>query len=289
MVNYIDLQCHTTASDGRNSPQELIDIAVKKKLSAISITDHDTINGLYEALKYAKNKNIEIIPGVEITCDDRGFMDTHILGLFIDYKNNSLISLLNKSKKFRDIQKKDTIIKLRDLGFSITYKEVRAMANGEIGRPHIAKVLLKNNPDKVESIEDIFSRYLATGEKAYVKRKKGISVKEAIAAIHSAKGLAFVAHPGVYNHFDADKFVRYFLKNGGDGIETIYDYSSSRKSILKKESREMIKKYRNLAKKLKILETGGSDFHGKKFQVLGKLKVPVSILSNLKAAISERG
>ena len=285
----IDLQCHTTASDGRLTPTQLVNLALKSELESIAITDHDTIDGIDEALKASQKKSVEIVSGVEITCDDLGFVDTHILGLFIDHKNPDLNRLLKKAKKYRETQKKDIVKKFQDFGFKIRYKDVRKLAKGEIGRPHIASIVLKNNPDKVKSIEDIFDKYLATGNKAYVKRKKGISVKEAISAIHSAKGLAFAAHPGVYNHFDTNKFIKYFLKKGGDGIETIYNYSNSRKNITKKKSNEMIKKYRALAKKLKILETGGSDFHGKKFQTLGNLKVPVSILKNLKKAISERG
>jgi len=107
MIPNIDLQCHTTASDGQLTPAELVNLAVKKKLKAIAITDHDTINGIDEALKAARGKNIEIVPGVEISCDDKWFIDTHILGLFIDYKNKALNSLLKKSQKYREQQKKE--------------------------------------------------------------------------------------------------------------------------------------------------------------------------------------
>ena len=105
-IKNIDLQTHTTASDGKLTPTELVNLAVKNKLDAIAITDHDSVNGIDEALKAAKNKPIEIISGVEISCDDKGYVDTHILGLFIDNKNKILNSLLKKAQKYRGQQKK---------------------------------------------------------------------------------------------------------------------------------------------------------------------------------------
>ena len=282
MKKNIDLQCHTTASDGALTPKELVMLAINKKLSAIAITDHDTVDGLDEALRIAKGKGIEIVPGVEISCDDNGFVDTHILGMFIKHKNKTLSSLLKKAKRYREEQKKDTIKKFQSLGFRISYDEVRRIAKGEIGRPHIAKVILKNNPNKVKSIEEIFDKYLAVGKRAYVERKKKIGIKYAIKAIHAASGLAFISHPGVYNNFNIEKFIKYFLKNGGNGIETYYSYETSKFHTGARVKNKIINKFRKIAKKHNILETGGSDFHGRKYQVLGRLKVPYSILINLK-------
>lgn len=285
MMQNIDLQCHTTASDGLLSPTELVNLAVKKKLKAIAITDHDTISGINEALKAARGKNIEIVAGVEISCDDPGFVDTHILGLLIDCRNKSLNSLLKKSQKYREQQKKEIINRFKKLGFKISYKEVKNLAKGEIGRPHIAQIVLKNNPDKVNSMDDVFDRYLAVGRMAYVERKKKISVNEAVKAIHSAGGLAFIAHPGVYNNFDIEEFARYFLKNKGDGIETYYDYDDKRHHTSFLQSNKINKRFRKIAKKCHMLETGGSDFHGRGSQALGRLKVPYSVLENLKKCV----
>lgn len=281
----IDLQCHTTASDGALSPKELVNLALKKRIKVIAITDHDTTNGIDEALEAAKGKNIEIIAGTEISCDDTGFVDTHILGLFIDNKNKTLNELLKKAQKYREEQKIEIIKKFKKLGFKISYREVKVLAKGEIGRPHIAKVILKNNPDKVNSIEEVFGKYLAVGKKAYVERRNKISIKEAIKSIHEANGLAFIAHPGVYNNFDIIKFIEYFIKNGGDGIETYYNYENSRYHTSFAQSNKINVKFRKIAKKYKLLETGGSDFHGIEDQILGKLKVPYSILENLKKRI----
>ena len=283
MMKNVDLQCHTTASDGKLTPTELVRLAVKNRLSAIAMTDHDSVNGVDEAIKAAKDK-IEIIPGVEITCDDSGYVDTHILGLFIDHRHKAMKSLLKKSQKYREQQKKGTIKKFQKLGFKITYSEVRKLAKGEIGRPHIAKIILKNNPDKVSSFDDVFDKYLAVGKLAYVERRNKISVKDAIKAVHAAKGLVFISHPGVYDNFDIDKFIDYFLKSGGDGIETYYSYETSRYHTGKQANKRIISKFRKIVKEKNILETGGSDFHGRPNQVLGKLKVPYGILERLRKA-----
>ena len=288
MAKNIDLQCHTTASDGKLTPAELVNFAIKTKLAAIAITGHDSINGINEALKAAKNKPIEIVPGVEISCDDPGYVDTHILGLFIDHKNKTLNSLLKKAQSYREQQKKDTIKKFQKLGFKITYGEVKRLAKGEIGRPHIAKVILKNNPGKVRSFDEVFDKYLAVGKKAYVERKNKISVKDAIKAIHAANGMVFISHPGVYDNFDTDNFMDYFLKNGGDGIETFYSYETSRYHTGKRANAKIINKFRRIVKEKNILETGGSDFHGRPDQVLGKLRIPYFILSNLKNHINSK-
>jgi len=169
MPKNIDLQCHTTASDGALAPKELVELALKKGLKAVAITDHDSVNGLEEALNAAKGKDIEVIPGVEISCDDRGFVDTHILGLFISHKSPALKSLLKKAQQYRERQKKDIIKKFQELGFKISFREVKALAKGEIRRPHIARAILQNNPHKARSIEEIFDKYLAVGKKAYVE------------------------------------------------------------------------------------------------------------------------
>ena len=234
-MSKIDLHTHTTASDGVLRPRELIKLAIKEKLKAIAITDHDSISGIDEGVKAAKDKII-VIPGVELSCDEPPFIDFHILGLDIDYENPNLIQLLKKSKKGRILQKKEMINKLKKLGFKISFKEVSSIAKGEIGRPHIAKILLKNNQDKISSIHEIFDKYLGNGKKAFIRRKIKVSMREAIKTIHLAGGLAYLAHPGVYPDLYAKKLIGMFIKKGGDGIETHYSYYTNMKKITKKEN-----------------------------------------------------
>ena len=286
---FVHLHSHTEYSllDGLSRIGKLLEHIKEQEMNAIAVTDHDSVNGIDEGLKAAKGK-IEVIPGVEISCDDPGYIDTHILGLLVNHKNKVLNSLLKKAQKYREQQKKGIINKFQKLGFKITYKEVRDLAKGEIGRPHIAKVILKNNPDKVSSFDEIFDKYLAVGKLAYVERRNKISVKDAINDIHSANGLVFISHPGVYDNFNIDRFIDYFLKNGGDGIETYYEYEESRFHTGKKAQNNIINKFRKIVKKRNILETGGSDFHGRPNQVLGKLMVPYSVLVNLKKHLDSK-
>lgn len=122
---------------------------------------------------------------------------------------------------------------------------------------------------------------MAVGKKAYVKRKGKISIKEAIRVIHSANGLAFIAHPLAYKNFSLEKFIKYFIKNNGDGIETYYDYEYWK---ITANINTEVKKLKKIIKRYKLLETGGSDFHARQGQILGKLKVPYFIINKMKRA-----
>ena len=123
----IDLHVHTSASDGDLKPEELVDLAVRNNLSAIAITDHDTISGVKEAIKYSLDKNIKIIGGVELSCFDENFtsFDIHLLGLFIDLKNEDFNKFLNIQKEARKNQKKAIIEKLNKLGYKISFDELK--------------------------------------------------------------------------------------------------------------------------------------------------------------------
>jgi len=276
----IDLHTHTTASDGVLRPRELVKKAIKEKIKVLAITDHDSISGIDEAIKAAKDKII-VIPGVELSCDEPPFIDFHVLGLDIDHENPKLVELLKKSKKGRIQQKKDMIAKLNKLGFKISFKEVSSIAKGEIGRPHIAKILLKNNPNKISSMQEVFDLYLGNGKKAFCKRKLKVSMKEAIRTIHLAGGLAFLAHPGVYKDEYAKKLVNMFIKKGGDGIETYYPYYKNMKKVTKKENTRKKSLFKKIAKIRKLLECGGTDFHGNGKIKLGEEKIPLKLIKYL--------
>jgi len=278
----IDLHTHTTASDGDFSPSKLVKYAEKKGLQAIAITDHDTVDGLDEAK--AVRSSVEVISGVEISCDNpkQGFIDFHILGLFIDHKNKDLTDLLNKSKKARIEQKRLIIKKLNELGFKVTFDEARGFAKGEIGRPHIAMALIKNYPGKFKDIGDVFVQVLGNSKPGFVPRKTIITGKEAIDAIHAAGGVAILAHPGVYSDDDALQLIDFFVKEGGDGIETEYAYSSNIKGVTKERGIEKIRLFKKIAKEKGLLESGGSDYHGTSKRVpLGGLDIGEDLLKLL--------
>src|SRR3989338_1629814 len=145
----IDLQNHTVASDGELTPEELVDLAIGKKLSAIAITDHDSISSVKKAIEYSKGRNIEIVPGVELSCDD---------------------PLFNPEK-------------LKYLGYEIEYEDVKKTVKGTFGRPHIAKYLLKKYPDEFASVRDVFDKLIGHGKKAYFDTKGRVSIKDGIRTI----------------------------------------------------------------------------------------------------------
>lgn len=287
MEKIIDLHSHTTASDGTFSPSQLVQAAVSKNLSALAVTDHDTVAGLPEAVKEAEKHGLELIKGIEITCDDpnNGVVDIHVLGLFIDETSEQLNELISVAKKNRIQQKKDIVAKLQSFGIKITYEEVQAISKGVPGRPQIAKVAIKNNPGLFNDLDDVFRQYLRPGKKAYVDRRQETRPKHAIEAIHSAGGLAFLAHPFVYESLPYDKMIRVFKDYGGDGIEVYYPHYIKSK-YRQEDNPQLIEKLQFLVKGMGLMECGGNDFHGNpEYADLAKLKIPYSLLEKLKKAI----
>src|SRR3989338_5552069 len=258
----IDLQNHTVASDGELTPEELVDLAIGKKLSAIAITDHDSIGSVKKAIEYSKGKNMEIVPGVELSCDDPLFNYDKIdlLGLLIDPDNKKLNNLLEHIKNKREENKKLIIEKLKYLGYEIEYEDVKRT----VGRPHIAKYLLKKYPDEFASVRDVFDKLIGHGKKAYFDTKGRVSIKDGIKIIQNSGGVAILAHPGVYPKEDSVKLIDYFISNGGDGIETYYPYHiiCPDLNIDEKGNEELIRFYKKNAKSKKVLESGGNDHHG---------------------------
>jgi len=285
----IDLQNHTIASDGEPTPEQLVDIAIEKKLSAIAITDHDSIASLKPAIKYSKDKNIEIIPGIELSCDDPLFNydKIDVLGLFVDYNNNELNDLIEHIKNRREENKKLIIEKLKGFGYEIEYGDVKKTVKGTFGRPHIAKYLLKKYPNKFTSVRDVFDKLIGRGKKAYLDTKGRVSIKDGVKIIKEANGRAILAHPGVYSKEDSVKLIDYFIDNDGDGIETYYPYHIiyPELELDKKGNEKLIEFYRSIARTKKILESGGNDHHGGDRFTLGKVEIPDKVLENLKNKI----
>ncbi len=282
----IDLHTHTTASDGTSTFEELVREAERAKLKALAITDHDNVlsAGRIPGTKSA----VGLIPGIELTIYDSelGYDDVHMLGLFIDPENGKLADKLGKLGREREGQKNATVRRLRELGYDITFEEVRAEAKGTVGRPHIAKVLMRKHPDEFDSISAVFIKLLARGRKAYVGRESGVGLKEAASLVHGAGGVAVMAHPDIYP-YRPEKLLADFKESGGDGVEVYYDYIRNRpeEKITENENKKIMERYRSLASELDLLESGGSDFHGAtKGQRLGEFGAPDSLLGPLRAA-----
>jgi predicted metal-dependent phosphoesterase TrpH len=247
----IDLHIHTTASDGTLTPSETVRLAKERQLKAIAITDHDTVDGVGEALEEGNRLSLEVIPGVEISANTRtGHL--HLLGFFIETERGILREKLEKLKQARSERNPRIVKKLNGLGIDITYEEVvQASGGGQVGRPHFARVLVDKG--YVRSINEAFSRYLAEGASAY-EPKFRFGAKEAIHLILKAGGIPVLAHPFTLNGTPEaiEKAVTELVQIGLRGLEAFYP----------DHTRDQTTHYRRLAEKLGLVITGGSDFHG---------------------------
>ena len=283
----IDLHTHTTASDGSLTFEELLAEAGRAGLKALAVTDHDTLESA-KRMKGAESP-VELIPGIELTIYDSalGYDDIHVVGLFVDPRDVALNSKLETLEREREKQKIATVDLLRNLGYDITFEDVKAEAKGVVGRPHIAKALIRKYPQEFPSISAVFQKLLARGKKAYLPREGGIGFREAASLLHGAGGLAILAHPDVYP-YPKKRLLSDFKAAGGDGVEVHYDYIRNRpeERITESENKEIGRSYRKMAAALGLLESGGSDFHGAtKGQRLGEFGAPDPVLDALKAAL----
>lgn len=245
-MKYIDMHVHTTASDGRFPPSQVIDMAIEKGLKGIAITDHDTVEGIKEALEYAtKKEDFLVIPGIELSTEYKG-EEIHILGYLFDYQAQELLEILNIIQNHRVIRAEKITEKLRALGMEITYQEVAEVAGeGIVGRPHIASVLVKKG--YVKDTHEAFKRYLAKGCPAFVERFK-LDPFEAIDLVKRLGGYAVVAHPSLITD---GSILQELIEAGADGIEVYHP----------ENNKEATDCYLALTKKHQLLVTGGSDFH----------------------------
>lgn len=278
-MDRIDLHCHTTASDGSMSPAEVVDLAEKIGLKALAVTDHDTLDGLDEALARGREVGLEVVPGVEISAEFKpGSM--HVLGYFIDSRDPGLTENLATLQDSRRTRNPRIVARLNELGLDVSMAEIEAVAGGgQIGRPHFAEVLLRKH--YVADFNEAFTRYLAKGAAAYVEKYR-FTPAEAIDLIHRAGGLAVLAHPYTLRldglEALADELAR-LKEHGLDGLEAYYS----------EHTPQMTADYLALARRLDLAAAGGSDFHGviKNGIMLGSgrgdLAVPGRLLDELKA------
>jgi len=248
----VDLHTHSTASDGSYTPEEVVRLAKERGLGAISLTDHDTVDGLAEAVAAGEALGVEVIPGVEISARFPGG-SMHILGYFIDYTNGLLDQRLAVLKKARAERNPRIIAKLNALGAKITMAQVEQISGGgQVGRPHIARALLEHG--YVRNIQEAFDRYLGNGAPAHVSKFR-FPQDEAIAMIREAQGIPVLAHPftlSLGSAFALKKQLEDLKKLGLAGLEVYYSEHTPEQEAL----------YLKLARDLDLLITGGSDFHG---------------------------
>jgi predicted metal-dependent phosphoesterase TrpH len=243
-----DLHLHTTASDGRLTPQELVRKAIELKLDVIAITDHDSVEGVLPALEAAKSfTQLMVIPGVEINTDvPKG--EVHILGYFIDYRDPGLNHTLEELRNSRYERGKNMVAKLAEMGINIDWGRVQELAGGgSIGRPHIAQAMLEEG--YISSLREAFTKYIGRNSPAYVERKK-LTPIEAVKVVLDAGGLPVLAHPADIELLEP--FLIKLKKAGIVGIEIYYNGYNSK----------TIAQLKRFAKKLDLIACGGSDYHG---------------------------
>ena len=269
-MGWVDLHLHSTASDGKFSPEELVGKAAELGLTVIALTDHDSVDGIIPALKAAKAfPGLTVIPGVEISTD-MPYGQAHVLGYFIDYTGDELRTSLERFRSSRQRRAQGMIAKLHDLGIDLDWQRVQEIAGeGSIGRPHIAQAMLEKG--HITSFVEAFNKYIGQGGPAYVERDK-MTPAEAVALILRAKGLPVLAHPATVTNPEA--LVVELKAAGLIGIEAYYkDYSAD-------ETRAMA----GLADRLGLIATGGSDYHGlddSSEVMLGGVDVPVEAAGKL--------
>jgi predicted metal-dependent phosphoesterase TrpH len=278
-MSRIDLHLHTNYSDGSLPPSEVLGLAQKAGVSALAITDHDIVDGIPEAIEAGAHLGIEVIPGIEIS-SRYGESELHMLGYFLDWKDSELSSRLAQLRASRHRRNPRIIDKLNELGLDLTYEEVKALAGTEsIGRPHIARVLMVKG--YVRSAKEAFDRYLAEGAAAYVPRELP-GPAEAIAWIRTARGIPVLAHP-TWVKASAEGLFALCDKLKAEGLGGIEVHYSTHKP-------QQTSHFLQIARRLDLLVTGGSDFHGLTKPDIevgvgrGNLKVPEKLLEPLKKA-----
>lgn len=272
---YADLHLHTTASDGVYSPSEVVSLAKDMGYTAIAITDHDTTDGLAEALAAGEKLELEVIPGIELSTLN-GEREIHILGYYPDPESVSLQELLFKTIKTRQKRAVKMVEKLNHHGINISLSHVKEIAGSQFfGRPHIARALLEKG--YITEIASAFTEaFIGRGGRGYVERFK-ITPAEGIKTLKQAGAIPVLAHPGFLSKgvLVSEKELMNFIKSGLRGIEVFYC----------KHTLEQIEFYKSLAVKHGLLVTGGSDCHGQPNMpnYLGSIKLPYKYVEVLKS------
>lgn len=273
-MNYIDLHVHSSASDGSFSPEEVVGLAKNAGLSHFALTDHDTVGGVEQALNHAKKiGGIEVIPGTELSCY-YGNREIHIVGLFVNHKDETFLSELQKLKDAREARNERMVQNFVDAGIQLSVSELKhGNPNSVITRAHFARVLVEKGycQDKNEA----FQRYLGIGCPFYLPKPK-VTPEHVLKLIIDAGGTAILAHPYSYklSKSEVEALLDYLIPLGLSGMECYYStYANGQ-----------VQELRSMALSKGLLVSGGSDFHGVVKPDIsigigrGKLKVPKKLL-----------
>lgn len=267
----IDLHIHTTASDGTLSPAKLVQEASERGISVLGVTDHDTLDGLPEAISTAASYGITVVPGVELSTTVP-FGEVHVLGYFVDQKDRAFVSALRSLAEARKRRIETMIDLLRELGFDLDRDDVmRDADDGSIGRPHVARALMRLGV--VTSVGEAFDRFLSPGKPGWVPRER-FTPGEAVALLASNGALPVLAHP--YSTRAIEATVDQLVPSGLRGLEVFYgEYRDEQRRHLGE-----------IAERSGLIPTGGSDYHGppqREGRALGSVDVPSAVWERLAA------
>jgi 3',5'-nucleoside bisphosphate phosphatase len=261
---FVDLHAHSTASDGSRLPADVVREAKKAGLAAIALTDHDTIDGIAEAVSTGREIGVRVVPGVELSAVE-GDVETHILGLHLS-DTREMESRLVALREMRRSRAERIVKRLNELGVRIEFASVlEQSAGGAIGRPHVARAMIAEG--WAVDFRDAFERYLGNGKPAYVGKER-LAIVDAIGLIHRAGGLAILAHPA---HGATRDRIAMFAQHGMDGVEVRHPSHSA----------EDIARIMALVEHFSLVPSGGSDWHGATDgpRTLGTMRVPAEWLS----------
>lgn len=272
-MSLVDLHIHSTASDGKFSPETIVGKAAELGLKVIALTDHDSVDGIIPAIEAAKAfPRLTFIPGVEVSTD-LADGEAHILGYFIDYTSRELGSALERFRNSRQGRARGMVDKLADLGIDIDWQRVQEIAgDGSIGRPHIARAMLEKG--YTATFEEAFDKYIGHGGPAYVEREK-MTPEEAVELILRSNGLPVLAHP--FTVKEPEAMVKKLKAAGLVGIEAYYKGNTAAETGATLA----------LAKRYGLIATGGTDYHGigdSREVMLGGVEVPLEAAERLIAA-----
>jgi predicted metal-dependent phosphoesterase TrpH len=252
-----DLHAHTDASDGALNPEQLVDLALERGVRVLAVADHDTTAGVLPCKKAAEGRGLEVWDAIELSADEFS-VDIHVLGYFVNPKNDNLQDTLVTLRHSRLDRGRKMVDRLNELGMTISWSRVQEIAGeGSVGRPHIASAMLENG--YINSIKEAFDNFIGNGGPAHVDREK-LTPAETVGLIREAGGFASLAHPQYLlsetpedrRSFDIEGYVGQLVSQGLEGIEVYYpDLSES-----------LQRRFIELARRYDLIKTGGTDFHG---------------------------
>ena len=270
----VDLHTHTVASDGTYRPSELVAEAARRGVRVLAVTDHDSTDGLAEAIATARaHPPLTIVPGIEINCDVEG-AEIHVLGYGMDYEAAWFQDFCREQREERRARVHRTAERLAELGLPIDVERVFALVQeGSAGRPHVARVMVERG--YVKTVREAFDRYLASGKPAHVPRRK-LAPEDAVRLLRRAGGVPVFAHPGLA---ERDGLIPSMVEAGLMGIECYYsEHSPAQRGT-----------YLDLCRRYDLVATGGSDFHGPPVRAatLGHPTVPLATWDALQAKVAQ--